>query len=87
MNAMCGQTEAVVYDLPPKIEQIKFLKRHVDSLPLAERVDLTNVIKLADLRSSIKTCSEGSAVDLDLLPEQVVADLYAMLCYKLDDVK
>lgn len=67
-------------------EQMRYLKRYIDTVPIADRFDIGRVLLLNNKASNIVSCSEGVVIDMDKIPSHIVNQMYVMLKTKIDKI-
>lgn len=67
-------------------EQMRYLKRYIDTVPVADRYDIGRVLLLNNKASSIVSCSEGVVIDMDKIPTHIVNQMYIMLKTKIEKI-
>jgi hypothetical protein len=81
----CDCTDTPVENVPIE-EQMRYLKRYIDTVPVSDRFDIGRVLLLNNKSSSIVSCSEGVVVDMDKIPAHVTNQMYVMLKTKIDKI-
>lgn len=88
LSALTFEPENVVEtqkDMVPIEEQKRYLKRYVDSLSIADRKTIGNILVMNNKRSALNWCSEGTVINLDVLPNHVVEQMYTLIAYKMNN--
>lgn len=65
-------------------EQKKYLKRYVDSLDVNDRRAIGDILIMNDLKSALNWCSEGTVINMDILPDNVIEQMYNLALYKVN---
>lgn len=73
----------VTKETTPTEEQKRYIKRYVDSLSHIDKKSVGDIIIMNNKVSSLVWCSEGTAINLDTLPANVVDQLYEFVLYKI----
>ncbi len=76
-------------DTPVKIvprlsidEQKHYLKKYIDTVSVADRRDIGNVLVVNGKQNALRSCSEGVIINLDILPAADIEQMYALLVFK-----
>ncbi len=76
-------------DAPVKIvpqlsveEQKYYLKKYIDTVSVADRKDIGNILVITGKQSALRPCSEGVIINLDALPAADIERMYALLAFK-----
>jgi hypothetical protein len=67
-------------------EQMRYLKRYIDTVPVSDRYDIGRVLLLNNKGASIVSCREGVVIDMDKIPPHVVSQMYNMLKAKIEKI-
>ena len=78
-------TDAIVETVTLE-EQMRYLKRYIDTVPAADRYDIGRVLLLNYKGGSIVSCREGVVIDMDKIPPHVVNQMYTMLRAKIEKI-
>jgi hypothetical protein len=65
-------------------EQMRYLKRYIDTVPISDRYDIGRVLLLNNKANFVVPCSEGVVIDMDKIPPHVVSQMYLMLKTKIE---
>jgi hypothetical protein len=66
----------------PLTEQKRYLEKKVNLLPVDDRLALCKLLLSNGYKSHIKQCAEGVVINLDVLPQNVLNQLYNLILYK-----
>ena len=66
-------------------EQINYLKKYANTVCLEDRKALANILIMHGKKNLIVSCAEGSVLDLDAVPVDIIYKMYNLLSYKLDN--
>ncbi len=72
-------------EVKPKVsidEQTAYLMRYIDTVGVADRLSIGNILVINNKRNNLCTCAEGTVINLDSLPENVINQMYDLLLYK-----
>lgn len=76
--------EPMVVETVTLEEQMRYLKKYIDTIPQKERYDVGRVLVMNNRASNIISCSEGVVIDMDVLPEYIITQMYTMLKAKIE---
>jgi len=81
----CAAPIEIIETNLPLIEQKKYLKKNVDLLSPDNKLALGKILVDNHQRKLIKECSEGTIINMDILPEKVITAMYCFVKYILDE--
>jgi hypothetical protein len=61
--------------------QKKYIKRYADALEKAHKKSIGNILINHDKRGSLKKCSAGTIINLDLLEPEIISEIYEFIYY------
>lgn len=62
-------------------EQIRYLKRHIDTITIEDRKSIGNILIMNNKRSLLHPCAEGTALNLDAIPPNIIEQMYNLVVY------
>lgn len=65
-------------------EQKRYLKKYINSVGKEDLIHIGNVLVMNDKKANLRECSEGIVINLDILPDYVILQMYEMLKHKID---
>lgn len=72
----------------PIADQKVFLRKKVDSLGSTQDIkDIGEILVMNNKRAMIMPCSEGSIINLDMVPDNIITQMYELMMYKLNKRK
>ena len=80
----CEESTDTVLENVTLGEQMRYLKRYIDTVPISDRYDIGRVLLLNNKATSVVSCSEGVVIDMDKIPPHVVNQMYVMLKTKIE---
>jgi hypothetical protein len=60
-------------------DQKKYLKRYIDSVNIADRQAVGDIVRSNGEEDKLKLCNEGTIVNLDALEDHIVTQMYLVL--------
>ena len=82
-NETDENTEAVV----SLYQQREYIKRYINSVTVEERVHVANLIVYNDQKKLMKECKEGTIINLNAIPSNIITQMYELLKYKIDKIQ
>ncbi len=67
----------------PLDDQKRYLKRNIDSVTIDDRKAIGNVLLLHNKKSALCMCAEGTLINLDAMPIEIVEQMYTLLMYQM----
>lgn len=67
-------------------EQMRYLKRYIDTVPVNDRYDIGRLLLLNNKATFIVSCNEGVVIDMDKIPNYIVNQMYVMLKTKIEKI-
>jgi hypothetical protein len=67
-------------------EQMRYLKRYIDTVPVADRYDVGRLLLMNNKANFIVSCNEGVVIDMDKIPPYIVNQMYVMLKTKIERI-
>lgn len=64
-------------------EQMMYLRKHIDTLSVPDRKSIGDILVMNNERDKIKRCGEGTSINLNSLPDNVVTQMYNLMNYIL----
>lgn len=65
-------------------EQKRYLKKYIDSISRADLIHIGDVLVRNNKKTSLRECSEGIVINLDILADHIVYQMYELLKHKID---
>lgn len=63
-------------------DQTAYLLRYIDTVSVADRLAIGNILVINNKRNNLCACAEGTVIKLDSLPDNVIDQMYELLLYK-----
>jgi hypothetical protein len=63
-------------------DQKRYLQKHIDSLSIADRKEIGEILIRNGRKSSLNWCSSGTVINLDSLTHEIVEQMYNLMVYK-----
>ena len=85
LSALVSETAESSYSQTPTVcadDQKRYLKRQVDFLSIADRQSLGDIIVMNNKRELLRPCSEGTVINIDILPPDILNQMYNLAHYK-----
>ena len=85
LSALVSENTESSYSQTPTVgadEQKRYLKRQVDFLSVADRQSLGDIIVMNNKRDLLRPCSEGTVINIDILPPDILNQMYNLAHYK-----
>ncbi len=77
-----AQDEVETIVRPDIEDQKQYLCCNMDSVSLADKKEICNIVSMNDKRGSLLPYAAGTLVNLDTLPDDIVQQMYDLLYYK-----
>ncbi len=87
LNALTRDDYVKSEDEPVDIpvgDQKKFLIKNISLLSIVDRKDIGEVLVRNNRKHAICECGEGSVINLDVQPDDIVTQMYKLIVYKLN---
>lgn len=68
-------------------DQISFLQRNVDTISIEDRKSLGDILVSNGKKSELRPCSEGTVINLNALPPDIINQMYNLMVYKREKRK
>lgn len=72
-----SQKESISID-----DQKRYLTRWIDSVSIEDRKSIGNLLVMNNKRDALRPCSEGTVINLDTLPVDIIRQMYNLMLYK-----
>jgi hypothetical protein len=84
LSALISDTEQrpIVEKTTPIEDQKHYLQRWINNINVADRRDICNILVMNNKRAALVECSEGIIINLDVLPCQIITQIYDLLRHK-----
>jgi hypothetical protein len=69
------------------LKQKQYIRRYINSIPKDERVHVANVLVFNNKKELIKGCKEGSVINMNMVPDYIITQMYNLLKYKIDKLQ
>lgn len=79
------KSEQPVKEIISSDEHKRYLKRYIDSLSIEDRKEIGNILIREDKRHALNWCSEGTVINLDSLPANLIEQMYILCEYKINN--
>jgi|TARA_R110002153_G_scaffold273997_6_gene446483 hypothetical protein len=70
-----------------KHQQKEYIKRYINAIPIIERAHVARVIVFNKKEDMMKECKEGTVINLEILPDFIMRQMYDLLKYKIDMIE
>ena len=74
------------HDIPSRDQQIWYIKKMADSLTLEGKRAIGNILIMNNKKCELKDCNDGTIINLDNLPKNILEHLYIFITYKTSNV-
>lgn len=65
-------------------EQKRYLKKYIDSISRVDLVHIGDILVRNNKKTSLRECSEGIVINLDILADHIIYQMYELLKHKID---
>ena len=65
-------------------EQKRYLKKYIDSVTREDLKHIGNILVMNNKKTSLRECSEGIVINLDILADHIIYQMYELLKHKID---
>lgn len=83
IEELIDETETITVKQIPLSDQKSYLIRNVNSLAIDQRRELGQILIRAGKKSLLRINAEGTIINLDLAPPELVTIMYNYMCSKL----
>ena len=80
---LINETTITVAKQIPLVDQKSYLIRHIDSLNIDQKRELGQILTQAGKKSLLQMNAQGTIVNLDLAPAELIAVMYNYMYSKL----
>lgn len=87
LSAIVDEDNRPTGDGPSLIEMKAFIVSRINDLSLSDKKEVGAILVMNGRQNDIKSCAQGSLVDLDRLPERLIEQMYELINYKLNNKK
>lgn len=82
--ALTSEEKNTVQNKIPTDEMISYLKRNVNFLSVTDKKTVGDILIMNDMKNLLKSCSEGVIINLRLLNDTVLRQMYDLTMYKIN---
>ena len=68
----------------PTAERKRFLKKNIDSMSMDSKYEIGRVLVQRGRASALNVCGEGTVINLDSLPDDVIEQMHELMVFKLE---